>query len=651
MLGRGGHGYRLLAMFLAITFVLVAALAWMGWRLLRQESQLAGRRAEERCEIAADLAVAALQKNLSSLETQLLALSAAPAHEQASRAAADLPADSLLLVFGAGGIEAFPRGRLLFYPEASLAQTPAPANLFAKAADMEFRQRDYAKAVAALRPLARHADPVVRAEAHSRLGRSLLKAGRAAEALAAFDELARAGATPVAGLPAELVAREARLLVFEKQKDAPAAQREAAALLAALHGSGWRVSHAAFEFYTAEAARVLGTAASAPPRSLSASAAVESLWEKWRSGEEPPAGRRIFREANQAILVVWRGTPERLAAFALGGQYVEAQWLKPLQPMLGQYNTRLALADSDGHAVLGAVPGGNAPQSVRLASATQLPWTVHAVIADPSAAAASGARALIVTGAATLLLLVLAGTYFIGRAAAREVAFARLETEFVSSVSHEFRTPITAIRQLTELLAGGRVESDTDRNEYYQVLAREGERLHRLVEGLLTFGRLEAGAMHFRFQPLDSAGLVNSVVEEFQRDAEARGHHVEFHGNGSSPQLWADRAALSCVLWNLLDNAVKYSPDCSTVWVEIAREKQRVAIRVRDQGVGIPPEEQQQIFQKFVRGAAAKTGGIRGAGVGLAMARQIVAAHHGDILVESRPGAGSTFTVLLPEGE
>lgn len=653
MPGRGGHGYRLLAMFFATTLVLVAALAWMGWRLLRQESQLAGRRAEERRENAADLAVAALQKNLAHLETQLLALSAGlpeTLREQAAHAAAELPAGSVLLLSGAAGIEGFPEGRLLFYPEPSQAQAPAYANLFGTAAELEFRRLDYAKAVAALRPLTRHADPAVRAEANARLGRNLLKAGRTPEALAAFAELAHAGATPVAGLPAALVAGEARLLAFEKQKDVPAARREASALLAALHQGGWRISRAAFEFYSAEAARVLGTSPTPPP-GLAASAGAAWLWESWRGSQEPAAGRRIFHEGSEPTLLVWRGTPQRLAAFALGGDYLQARWLQPLQPMLEQYNTRLALADSEGHAVLGALPAGNAPQSVRLASTTQLPWTIHAVIANPAAAATPGARPLIVTGVATLLLMVLAGSYFIGRAAAREVAVAQRESEFVSSVSHEFRTPITAIRQLTELLAAGRVETDDDRNEYYRALAREGERLHRLVEGLLTFGRLQAGAMPFRFQPLDAAGLVNSVVEEFQRDAEARGHHVEFRGNGSSPELWADRAALSCVLWNLLDNAVKYSPECSTVWVEVARQEQRVAIRVRDRGIGIPPEEQRQIFQKFVRGAAAKSGGIRGAGVGLAMACQIVAAHHGDLVVESQPGAGSTFTVLLPERE
>ena len=649
-------GSHLLVMFFATTFVLVTALAWMGWQLVRQDRALAGQRLEERRENAADLAVAALQKHFFQLEGHLMRLSTAAApqlREQASEFAAGLPEDSLLLIFRSNDLEGFPEHRLLFYPNISAAPAALP-RIFTAAEALEFQKQDYSKAVGALRPLARHADPAVRAEAQARLGRNLWKSGQVAEALAAYGELARAGSTPVAGLPAELVAREARLLVFEKQKDEEAARREAMGLSSALRGGEWRINRAGYDFYLSEACRGMGLTSPEPAEALAASAAAEPMWEEWqalRRDESNIAGRRIFWNADRPVLLVWRGTPERLAVLALGRRYLESQWLKPLLPTLGRFDTRIALTDSDGRAVSGHLPNGSETQSVRLASSVQLPWTLHAVSVGGAATAGLAARRLIVTGLATLLLLVLAGTYFIGRAAAREVAVARLESDFVASVSHEFRTPITALRQLSELLASGRVESDEDRQEYYRALAEESERLHRLVEGLLTFGRLEAGAMPFRFEPLDATEWLRSLVEEFQRDAGARGYRIEMLAEGSPPRLRADRAALSCVIWNLLDNAIKYSPDCFTVWVELGREDRRVAIRVRDQGIGIPESEQKLIFRKFVRGAAAKTGGIRGAGVGLAMARQIANAHQGEIVVDSRPGEGSTFTVLLPELE
>jgi two-component system sensor histidine kinase VicK len=109
-----------------------------------------------------------------------------------------------------------------------------------------------------------------------------------------------------------------------------------------------------------------------------------------------------------------------------------------------------------------------------------------------------------------------------------------------------------------------------------------------------------------------------------------------------------DRETMQCVFWNLLENAVKYSPDCDRVWVELTRNNGTVEIAVRDQGVGIPRDEQQRVFDKFVRGTAARSSDVRGTGIGLAMARQIVRAHGGDITLQSEPGKGSTFCVVLP---
>lgn len=573
--------------------------------------------------------------------------------EQASEYAAGLPEDSLLLIFRSNDLEGFPERRLLFYP--NIAATPAAsAGVFSAVEALEFRKQDYPQAAAVLRLLARHADPAIRAEAQARLGRNLWKSGQVAEALAAYDELALAGATPVAGLPAELVAREARLLVFEKQKDGEAARREAAGLSSALQRGEWRIHRARYDFYQSEACRGLGLASPEPAEALAASAAAEPMWEEWqalRHDEGYVAGRRIFWDTDRPVLLVWRGTAERLAVFALGRRTLESRWLEPLFPTLSRFGTRIALTDSAGRAVSGQLPNGSETQSVRLASSAQLPWTLHAVSGGGAATAGLAARRLIVTGLVTLLLLMLAGTYFIGRAAAREVEVARLESDFVASVSHEFRTPITALRQLSELLTSGRVASDEDRLEYYRAIAQESERLHRLVEGLLTFGRLEAGALPFRFEPLDSTEWVRSVVEEFRRDAGARGYRIEMITDGSAPRLRADRAALDCVLWNLLDNAVKYSPDSPAVRVELGRDNGRVAIRVIDRGMGIPESEKELIFRKFERGEAAKTGGVRGAGVGLAVARQIAEAHGGEIMVDSRPGEGSTFTLRLPELE
>jgi signal transduction histidine kinase len=141
---------------------------------------------------------------------------------------------------------------------------------------------------------------------------------------------------------------------------------------------------------------------------------------------------------------------------------------------------------------------------------------------------------------------------------------------------------------------------------------------------------------------------VRRAATEFEQGQQARKHRFEVETGTESPAVHADPEALRCVFWNLFENAVKYSPECDTVWVKLARNGRHIEVAVRDRGVGIPPGEQRRIFEKFVRGSAARQSNVRGTGVGLAMARQIVRAHGGEITVESEPGQGSTFRVLLP---
>jgi signal transduction histidine kinase len=647
-------GRRLLVLFFATTSVLIASLAWMSWRLVRQDSALVGQRIQELRESAADLAVAGLQKSISQVEEQLTALTAASAAEQARNAAriADgLPLDCALFVIRSGRLEALPAGRLLFYPDAAHPTTDSPAG-FSAAEALEFRE-DYTGAIAALRQYADSRDRAVRAEALMRLGRCLWKSGHPVEALAAYGRLEQLQGVSVAGLPPQVVAREARLLILENQKDQFELRREASAFRDGLKAGAWRLDRAGYEFYLREAAQRLGTAAPEPAGDTPLSVASEQIWEQWQDTRGRGAssnGHRICWQQDQPMLLLWKGSAETAVALALSRTYLESQWLKPLQAALDKRNARISLADSEGRRAAGAAPAAGVQQTVRLASSTGLPWTLSAVsIAGSTPAGVATRQRLILTGLTTLFLLVLAGSYFISRAAAREIAVARLQSDFVASISHEFRTPITALRQLTELLAGGRVASEEDRQEYYGALARESERLHRLVEGLLNFGRFEAGAMRLSFEPLDAAEFLTALVCEFEKGAEARGRKIELVTGGTAPRVLADRAALGCVVWNLLDNAVKYSPECPTVWVGLQRDRGRAAIEVRDCGIGIPREEQRRIFQKFVRGTAAKEAAIQGAGVGLALARQIVEAHGGEIALESRPGEGSVFTILLPE--
>jgi two-component system phosphate regulon sensor histidine kinase PhoR len=161
---------------------------------------------------------------------------------------------------------------------------------------------------------------------------------------------------------------------------------------------------------------------------------------------------------------------------------------------------------------------------------------------------------------------------------------------------------------------------------------------------------MEAGARPYKLERLDAGRLVRETAEEFRQETGRADLVMDCRVPSEGPMVEADREALAQALWNLLDNAVKYSSERAAVHIEV-EAGDRIAIRVRDEGVGIPPSERKRILRKFVRGSSAKACGVKGTGIGLAMVKHIVDAHGGRLLIASQPGHGSTFTILLPSGE
>jgi len=629
---------HLLVLFLAVTAVPAFALAWLGWRLLEQDRALESQRIQERLERAADLIVTSLELRLSETEARLPAL-ANPAE------------DALVVTFGPREVEAHPGGRLLYYPLVPPVQE-SPGNVFEAGEALEFQQQDYVGAIAAFRALARSKDPLIQAGALVRLGRNLRKNSQKHEALAVYEELARLGSTPVGGDPAELIARQATCALLKELNQPSELQRAARSLDADLQQGRWRLDRVSYQFHSQEVNRWL--AAEPNTRSdhqtaLALAAAVESLWEQWQElkrGEGSARGRRSVWVDGRSVLLLWDGSPEKLVALVAGSRYLESQWSNAWQNL----GVTVSLLDSDSHNVLRPFNPTGQQQAVRAATDTRLPWTLRVASANPAAEVAqlAGRRRLLLAGLGVMGVVILVGGYFTARAVTRELAVARLQSDFVSAVSHEFRTPLTSMRHLTELLDRGVVSEEDRRRQYYAALAHETTRLHRLVESLLNFGRMEAGALEYRFEPICLAELVEEVVADFGQELAATRHRIELSADHNLPRMRVDREALTRALWNLLDNAVKYSPGRPAIWVDLAREGKRVAIRVRDQGLGIPAAEQKGVFKKFVRGSAAQASNVKGTGVGLAMVQHTVRAHGGEVRVESRPGEGSTFTILLP---
>jgi len=347
------------------------------------------------------------------------------------------------------------------------------------------------------------------------------------------------------------------------------------------------------------------------------------------------------------VTLLWESTGDELHALIAGPAFQRRHWFSTLAAGSDDDNLQVALS-SDAGIVAGAGRENDTVLTLRQTSnQTGLPWDVIVRTGD-SASIGANRRLAILVGLGFLILLVIAGGYLMARAVSRELAVARLQSDFVASVSHEFRTPLTSLRQFTDLLTEGDDLPPEKRQHFYAAQARATDRLQRLVESLLDFRRMEAGTHPYQRQRLAAAGLVEGVVEDFRPEAAGRGFEVEYASARLEQAIDADPEALSLALWNLLDNAVKYSGDSRRVTVSMAANNGSIEIGVRDHGLGVPRAEQSEIFRQFVRGREARERGIKGTGIGLAMVQHIVRGHGGRVVLESDPGKGSTFTIVLP---
>jgi signal transduction histidine kinase/tetratricopeptide (TPR) repeat protein len=313
-------------------------------------------------------------------------------------------------------------------------------------------------------------------------------------------------------------------------------------------------------------------------------------------------------------------------------------------------NTNVVISDLAGRPML-----GNKDESTGSPTVTEFfdnnfpPWKIEFFRDRTSSFAGINLRKSFYFWTIVVLLIVLTfGAALIMRTIAHEMEVLKIKSDFVSSVSHEFKTPLTSIRTLIERLQDGKVEDNTKMKQYFSVIAQDTDKLTRMVGNILDFSKIEEGKREYDFVETDLTQLVSHQIQAFQKDELLKEFSIQAVVQEGIPQLPIDTDALSQVLNNLLDNAVKFSSDKKEIEIHLRKEKENVILEVKDLGIGIPPDEVDRIFDKFYQGKNALKQTVKGAGLGLTLVKHAVEAHGGRVSVKSKVGEGSTFSLIFP---
>jgi signal transduction histidine kinase len=608
---------------------------WLTLRLLEQDRRLELQHSHERLDQIADLGLAQLTDSLEDWESSLHELNTLP---PTPALRGRFPRGATLIVVSEKEIKTYPQRSLLYTPVLPTPPAEVPG-VFDPVDELELREQQYNRAMALLKPLL--VWPATRAGALLRLARIQYKASQPEAALDTYAKLAGQDSLTSSGLPYALLAASARCRILKELGREPEAQKEALSLRGSLLEGRWPISRETFEYHWT-ALNNLGLEVGQPPQDPVAFATlVAGLFTRWQnahSQDSNTAGKELQPDAS---LLVWNATGKRVSAL-----------LEPPDWLMGNIKPPAGSGDIDFRLFPLTAPKGAGYTVTRSLAEVGIPARLEFSSVQPISGAVSSRRTLLMSGGVLTLMVILGAGYVVYRAIDRELRVAQLQSDFVAAVSHEFRSPLTTLRTITELLVQHRIPDESRRQQSYAFLDHETTRLHRLVEDLLDFGRMESGRKQYHTEAHDAFQLVRATVADFTPQAEANGFRVEADlgsgKNAATATIQVDEEAFRRALRNLLENAMKYSPECRTVWVNGAVQDHRVLISIRDHGMGIDADEQQAIFQKFVRGNAAKKAGIKGTGIGLAMVQQIAEAMDGEIRLQSEVGVGSTFILELP---
>jgi signal transduction histidine kinase len=653
-----GPGHRLVGVFFVFVLLPGIVLGVFALRTLRQEGRLAQQQIQERLEritaqVGRDLDLQFKQWQEALQATAGEGMADPRSWPEMVRLAVEAPGSGVVISLEGKRLQAFPPNQLLYVPTtnpAPIARQELLPPSVVQAESLELGQKDYPRAIRLYQKLLDSSDAQLQPFVLQRLARSYRKAGRLDEAVRTYQKLEHLGPTYIGKLPSDLIARSELCALAAERRDSAALAKRALALYRDLAGGRWRLEKPRYFYYSdqsrswIEESGVVGDEfrqiETLEGRKRALTGAVEELLAQ---------PKRLLSNDTTVHFAFWQRDPFR--AIVLSGGFLSSDLWPRAVSAAGDQGVDAALYSPDGKVVFG-FPPEEAP-SLGLTRTIQVdgsPWRLLVWPREPAALYADlkHRQNLYMGTLIFVVALLIFGSYITARTVKREFEVARMRADFVSTVSHEFRSPLTGIRQLGEMLMRGRVAGEERQRQYYQMIVQESERLGRLVENLLDFSRMEEGRKEYRFAPLNTSVWLRELVADFQSEIAGSGACVVANIPEDLPTISADGEALGCAVHNLLDNAVKYSPGSKTVWLDAGAGNADITISVRDRGVGIPERDWKHIFDKFYRVDGEISQKVKGAGLGLSLVRHIVAAHGGAVECESQVGEGSTFSIRLP---
>ena len=262
---------------------------------------------------------------------------------------------------------------------------------------------------------------------------------------------------------------------------------------------------------------------------------------------------------------------------------------------------------------------------------------------------AAGKQTAIYTWTGVLVVfLILTSGAIAAQAIGRQAKLNRLKNDFIATVTHELKTPLSSMRVLVDTLLEGNYNDQQQATEYLQLISKENGRLSRLIDNFLTFSRMERNKQAFDIVRTNPAGIAEAAIDAVQAKFNHENCRFSTKIDDNPPSVMADKDAIVTVLVNLLDNAYKYSHGDKRIELKVFSERDAVYFSVADNGIGMTSRQARKIFDRFYQADSSLTRRTQGAGLGLAIVKFIVDAHDAEISVDSRPGEGSTFIVKLP---